>query len=207
MISVLKITEERRSDYVGQVAAPLRNILQKYYLVNGKNFFESSQQDVFKHQVLHLSKMVNKFARYSSNSSDSNAEQIVKFEVAPDLLIYAQEIWLKAAEECWRPAADLVERQSALKTLLLHDRDAAFETLLTRLSAASATLADVCDCNDHSQSCTHDLSSQVAIPFTDAAATLFKHFEMDPDVVYQQRLQSMVAKYDGWILPAKGGVV
>jgi hypothetical protein len=202
MTDLQVLTDESRSAFIGEVSAPLSSILEKYYLVNGNNFFESSHHEVFKHQVLHLSKMINKVVRYQSDTSDRSAEEVLKTEVAPDLLIYAQEVFLKASEQCWRPANELFQRETALKSLLLHDEDERFETLLPRLSAASATLADICDRNDHSQSHVHDLSNDVAIPFTHAAATIFKKFEIDPDVVYRRRLESMIAKYDDWVLPA-----
>ena len=184
-----------------EVVAPLKDILRKYYLVQEKNFFDLDEHNVYKHQVLHMSKLVNKMVRYLSSPTNHDAKDVVINEVAPDLLIYAQEISLKSNVSCWRWEGNTNTEHGALPTLLGAANPAELEDVLRLVSGANAVLADYCDRKDHKQTALHNLSDDAAKPMTDASAAIYKHFSIDPIASFKDRLDSMVAKYEGWTLP------
>jgi hypothetical protein len=193
----------QRQGHIDQIAGLLRPVLEKYYRVNGLNFFELDCQGAYQHQLLHLAKLLNKIIRYDRNRDDPILRGIIQNEVAPDLLIYAQEIYFKSDAECWRPSGELSAGADSLRTLLFHPRVPGFDEVLGLVAHASATLADFCDCNDHKKAAKHDLSTDVAIPMTDASAAIIQAFELDPHTLYLARIQSMIEKYEGWSLPAQ----
>lgn len=178
---------------------PLLDVLGKYYEVDGHSFADTDPIAAAKHQSLHLLKLVKKLVVCQTDPSPGN-KRIVSSEVAPDLVIYAQELMIKFDVAYPNNTSPDANQHFPLKSLLTSHQQPNYKLadVVLETSIAAGALADICDQWDHRQKSIFAIDRDVAMPFIRAAATLTTIFDINIDEMYAQRLRQMVEKYESW---------
>lgn len=187
------------SELIAVIRDPLVSILGKYYEVDGNTFPEIDKIVAIKHQSFHLSKLIKKLVLCETDNSTDNA-QIVINEVAPDLIIYAQELMIKYDVDFPRRSMHSEAHLLPLKFLIeeFSIPGISLREILRIASVAAASLGDICDQYDHRQKSVFDIKRDVIRPFLSAAASLTDLFNIDIDKIYARRLEQMIEKYESW---------
>lgn len=185
--------------YIADFEGRLKQVLDRYYRVQGNTFSDADAIQVCKHQVLHLAKLVKKLAVYALGHKSVDREIVVN-EVVPDLLIYAQELMFKFKLTSWPESCtkDFDATRPILSLLMGAQKLSSVSETLLEVSKATAAIADICDQHDHQKESKFDIESDVVVPFLNAAATLQLEFNLDVDAIYSRRLTFMREKYERW---------
>lgn len=175
----------------------LKRVLDRYYRVHGNTFSDTDPIQVCKHQVLHLAKLIKKFALYAIEHKSVDREVVVN-EVVPDLLIYAQELMFKFKLLSWPELCinDFNATKPVLSLLNGVQKFSSISETFIEVSKATAAIADICDQHDHQQKSSFHIESDVVVPFLKAVATLQVEFDLDVDTIYSKRLIFMREKYE-----------
>ena len=179
------------------IRRPLRHVLDRYYEVSGRSFESSSPLQIARHQLLHVIKLLKKLIAHEKHASTKNAD-VVKYEVAPDLVIYAEELMQKFEIDVWPTLSEKDDAASLSVYLGAFTSANSMEDVVLQTATAAAALADICDQDDHNQVSVYSVEHDVVRPFVVAAATIVRAHRVDIDMVYSNRLREMVEKYESW---------